>query len=63
MLSSITGSVTGSPLTHWFASIETDNPHIFYWAELNNNGLTLRKCSSEAEVKQKGGSSGGNSNA
>ncbi len=44
--SAITGTLTGAPLTHWFASISTNDPNVFYWAELNNDGVRLKKCSS-----------------
>ena len=46
-LSAITGTLTGAPLTHWFALIITDNANVFYWAELNNNGVRLIRCNSK----------------
>jgi hypothetical protein len=45
-LSSITGTVTGLPLTHWFALISTNKSNVFYWAELNNNGIRLQQFGS-----------------
>lgn len=55
--------MTGAPLTHWFALIITDNANVFYWAELNNNGVRLIRCNSKDEVLRNGCSSGSNSDA
>jgi hypothetical protein len=39
--SAITGTLTGQPLTHWFALIYTDNPNVYYWANFNITGVSL----------------------
>lgn len=62
-VSALSGPLMGKALTHWYAEIETDNPKVWYWAELNIYSLTLEKCSSREEVNKKGASSGGNKDA
>lgn len=43
-VSALSGPLMGKALTHWYAEIETDNPNVWYWAELNIGSLKLRKC-------------------